>query len=198
MDALLSSTALVALAEIGDKTQLLALLLAARFRKPAAIVAGILLATLANHALAAWLGASAATWLEGPWFGAVVALGFIAMGLWTLVPDKLDEDEAPRSGRSAFMTTLVSFFLVEIGDKTQIATIALGARYGDVLTIHSTVAWVKAKTFRMEHTISVGDRLCASGFEIRAWVGRPRTPGERLHARALPAEVAAKLRGETA
>ncbi len=72
------------------------------------------------------------------------------------------------------------------------------ARYGDVLTIHSTVAWVKAKTFRMEHTISVGDRLCASGFEIRAWVGRPRTPGERLHARALPAEVAAKLRGETA
>src|SRR5690606_2494543 len=135
MDALLSSTVLVALAEIGDKTQLLALVLAARFRKPAPIVAGILVATLANHALAAWLGASAAAWLEGPWFGVAVAVGFIAMGRWTLGPDKLDEDEAPPSGRSAFGTTLVSFFLVEIGDKTQIATIALGARYGDVLAV---------------------------------------------------------------
>jgi len=135
MDALLSSTVLVAIAEIGDKTQLLALVLAARFRRPLPIVAGILLATLANHALAALLGASAAAWLEGPWFGAAVALGFIAMGLWTLVPDKLDEDEAPPTGRSAFLTTLVSFFLVEIGDKTQIATIALGARYGDVVAV---------------------------------------------------------------
>jgi len=141
MDAFLSSTALVALAEIGDKTQLLALVLAARFRKPAPIIAGILLATLANHALAALLGASAAAWLDGPWFDAGVALGFIAMGLWTLVPDKLDADEAPRSGRSAFMTTLVSFFLVEIGDETQIATIALGAHYsqGFVVTVGTTL-----------------------------------------------------------
>lgn len=135
MDAFLSSTALVALAEIGDKTQLLALVLAARFRKPVPIIGAILLATLANHALAAWLGASAAEWLEGPWFGAAVALGFIAMGLWTLVPDKLDDDETPTTGRGAFLTTLVAFFLVEIGDKTQIATIALGARYGDVLAV---------------------------------------------------------------
>ena len=135
MDALLSSTVLVAIAEIGDKTQLLALVLAARFRRPLPIVAGILLATLANHALAALLGASAAAWLEGPWFGAAVALGFIAMGLWTLVPDKLDGDEAPPTGRGAFLTTLVAFFLVEIGDKTQIATIALGARYGDVVAV---------------------------------------------------------------
>ena len=135
VDAFLSSTALVALAEIGDKTQLLALVLAARFRTPWPILAGILLATLANHALAALLGASAAAWLEGPWFGAAVAVGFVAMGLWTLVPDKLDEDEAPPSGRSAFLTTLVAFFLVEIGDKTQIATIALGARYGDVAAV---------------------------------------------------------------
>ena len=132
MDAFLSSTALVALAEIGDKTQLLALVLAARFRRPLPIIAGILIATLANHAIAAWLGASALAWLEGPWFGAAVALGFIAMGLWTLVPDKLDGDEEPRSRRGAFLTTLVAFFLVEIGDKTQIATIALGARYGEV------------------------------------------------------------------
>jgi putative Ca2+/H+ antiporter (TMEM165/GDT1 family) len=135
MDAFLSSTALVALAEIGDKTQLLALVLAARFRKPVPIILGILLATLANHALAALLGASAAAWLEGPWFGAAVAVGFIAMGLWTLIPDKFDEDEAPKSSRGAFLTTLVAFFLVEIGDKTQIATIALGARYGDVVAV---------------------------------------------------------------
>src|SRR5690606_22254497 len=132
MDALLSSTVLVALAEIGDKTQLLALVLAARFRKPAPIVAGILVATLANHALAAWLGASAAAWLEGPWFGAAVAVGFIAMGLWTLVPDKLDEDEAPPSGRTAFRTPPGSFFLGEDGDKTQNAANPVRARYGDV------------------------------------------------------------------
>ena len=135
MDAFISSTALVALAEIGDKTQLLALVLAARFRRPVPIVLGILFATLANHAFAAWLGASAAAWLEGPWFGAAVAVGFIAMGLWTLVPDKLDDDEAPKSRRGAFLTTLVAFFVVEIGDKTQLATIALGARYGDVVAV---------------------------------------------------------------
>jgi putative Ca2+/H+ antiporter (TMEM165/GDT1 family) len=135
MDALLTSTALVALAEIGDKTQLLALVLAARFRRPAPIILGILVATLANHALAALLGASAAAWLGGAWFRIAVAIGFIAMGLWTLVPDKLDDDDAPRTRRGAFLTTLVSFFLVEIGDKTQIATIALGARYGEVLSV---------------------------------------------------------------
>ena len=135
MEALLTSTALVALAEIGDKTQLLALVLATRFRRPAPIVLGILFATLANHALAAFAGASAAAWLEGPWFGAAVAVGFIAMGLWTLIPDKLDDDDAPKPRRGAFLTTLVAFFLVEIGDKTQVATIALGARYGDVAAV---------------------------------------------------------------
>lgn len=135
MEAFFSSTALVALAEIGDKTQLLALVLAARFRKPLPIVIGILFATLANHALAALLGATAAAWLKGPWFKIAVAIGFIAMGLWTLIPDKLDEDEAPKARYGAFLTTLVAFFLVEIGDKTQIATIALGARYESVLAV---------------------------------------------------------------
>ena len=135
MEALFTSTALVAIAEIGDKTQLLALVLAARFRKPLPIILGILFATLANHALAALLGASAAVWLEASWFRIAIAVSFIAMGLWTLVPDKLDEDEGPRVRRGAFLTTLVSFFLVEIGDKTQVATIALGARYGDVLAV---------------------------------------------------------------
>ncbi|OYW47232.1 MAG: hypothetical protein B7Z08_08860 [Sphingomonadales bacterium 32-68-7] len=135
MEAFLSSTALVALAEIGDKTQLLALVLAARFRRPLPIVAGILVATLANHALAAWLGASAAAWLSGPWFGAAVAAGFIVMGLWTLIPDTLGEDETPRARGGVFLTTLVAFFLVEIGDKTQLATVALGARYESVLAV---------------------------------------------------------------
>lgn len=135
MDAFLSSTILVALAEMGDKTQLLALVLAARFRRPIPIVWGILLATLANHALAAWLGVAAAAWLATEWFGIAVAIAFIAMGLWSFVPDKLDENEAPGTGRSAFLTTLVAFFLVEIGDKTQIATVALGARYGDIVAV---------------------------------------------------------------
>lgn len=135
MEALFTSTALVALAEIGDKTQLLALVLAARFRRPLPIVAGILVATLANHALAALLGANAAAWLSGPWFGAAVAAGFIAMGLWTLVPDTFDEDETPRTRGGVFLTTLIAFFLVEIGDKTQLATVALGARYESVLAV---------------------------------------------------------------
>jgi putative Ca2+/H+ antiporter (TMEM165/GDT1 family) len=135
MEAFFTSVALVAVAEIGDKTQLLALVLAARFRKPVPIVLGILFATLANHALAALLGATAAAWFEGAWFSAAVAITFIAMGLWTLVPDKLDDDGEPQARFGPFLTTLVAFFLVEIGDKTQVATIALGARYGDVLAV---------------------------------------------------------------
>jgi putative Ca2+/H+ antiporter (TMEM165/GDT1 family) len=135
MEAFLSSVVVVALAEIGDKTQLLAIVLTARFRKPLPIVAGILLATIANHLLAALVGASAAAWLASTWFRYAVALSFVAMGLWTLVPDKLDEDEArpPRFG--AFLTTLVAFFLVEMGDKTQIATIALAARFQAVWAV---------------------------------------------------------------
>ncbi|MBO9517998.1 MAG: TMEM165/GDT1 family protein [Porphyrobacter sp.] len=135
MEAFLTSVALVAVAEIGDKTQLLALVLAARFRKPVPIVLGILFATLANHALAALLGATAAAWIEGAWFSTAIALAFIAMGLWTLVPDKLDDDGEPKARFGPFLTTLVAFFLVEMGDKTQVATIALGARFGDVLAV---------------------------------------------------------------
>lgn len=135
MEALAASFAVVALAEIGDKTMLLALVLAARFGKPLQIVLGILLATLANHFVAAWLGTQAAAWLDGQAFRIAVAAGFIAMGLWTLIPDKFDEDDKPKSRYGAFLTTLVAFFLVEIGDKTQIATIALGARYQDALMV---------------------------------------------------------------
>ena len=135
MQALLTSTAVVALAEIGDKTMLLAILLAARFRQPWRIAAGILLATLANHFLAALLGAQAAHWFDGALFRYLVAAGFVAMGLWTLIPDTFDDDEHPGTRGGAFVTTLIAFFLVEIGDKTQIATIALGARFSDAVTV---------------------------------------------------------------
>lgn len=136
LEALTTSTAIVALAEVGDKTQLLAIVLATRFRKPLPIVLGILFATLANHFLAALLGATAAGFLDGIWFRFAVAVGFVAMGLWTLVPDKLDDDDAPRPSRyGPLLTTLVAFFIVEMGDKTQIATIALGARFNDVVAV---------------------------------------------------------------
>jgi putative Ca2+/H+ antiporter (TMEM165/GDT1 family) len=136
MDAFLTSTAVVALAEIGDKTQLLAILLATRFRKPWPIVAGILFATLANHFLAALVGQQVASLLDGQWFRLAVAVSFIAMAAWTLVPDKLDDEDGPKPARfGAFLTTLVAFFLVEMGDKTQIATIALGAQFNAVLAV---------------------------------------------------------------
>jgi putative Ca2+/H+ antiporter (TMEM165/GDT1 family) len=130
MDAFLVSTGIVALAEMGDKTQLLSLVLAARFRKPWPIVSGILVATLANHALAGAAGTWVTT-LMGPqvlrW---VLGGSFIAMAAWMLIPDKLDEGDggsAPRLG--VFGTTLVAFFLAEMGDKTQIATVMLAAQY---------------------------------------------------------------------
>lgn len=130
MDILLTSTFVVALAELGDKTQLLAVLLACRYGRPWTIGAGILLATLANHGLAALAGVELADWLAGPAFRALVGAGFLAMALWALVPDRLDGDEECGTGQgSAFLATLVAFFLVEIGDKTQIATVALAARF---------------------------------------------------------------------
>jgi putative Ca2+/H+ antiporter (TMEM165/GDT1 family) len=136
MEALLTSTAVVALAEIGDKTMLLAIVLAARLRAPWQIIAGIFAATIVNHALAALVGSQVAGLVEAPWFRIAVALGFVAMGLWTLVPDKLDDDEGGFKQRgSAFLTTAVAFFLVEMGDKTQVATIALGAQYHSVLAV---------------------------------------------------------------
>lgn len=139
MEALLTSTAVVALAEIGDKTQLLAIVLATRFKRPVPIIFGILFATLANHALAALVGEQAANFLDGVWFRYVVAVSFIVMAAWTLIPDKFDESEAKPARYGAFLTTLVAFFLVEMGDKTQIATVALGARFHSVL-------WVTAGT----------------------------------------------------
>jgi len=130
MEAFLVSTGIVALAEMGDKTQLLSLVLAARFRKPWPIVMGILAATLANHALAGAAGAWVTTLLGPDALRWVLGGSFIAMALWMLIPDKLDDagpGQAPRLG--VFGTTLVAFFLAEMGDKTQVATVMLAARY---------------------------------------------------------------------
>lgn len=135
IEAFLVSAGVVALAEIGDKTQLLALVLAAKYRRPLPIILGILVATLANHALAGALGA----WLNatiGPvamrW---ILGLSFIAMAIWILVPDRLDEKASAPPRFGVFGTTLVAFFLLEMGDKTQIATIALAAKYPSLLAV---------------------------------------------------------------
>ena len=134
MEAFLTSTVIVAVAEMGDKTQLLSFLLAARFRKPWPILAGILLATLANHFLAGAVGAWIATWIPGEILKWIVAVAFFAFGLWALKPDELGEDPAmPAAG--VFLATMVAFFLVEMGDKTQLATIALAARYDSLVAV---------------------------------------------------------------
>jgi putative Ca2+/H+ antiporter (TMEM165/GDT1 family) len=135
METYLVSTLLVALAEMGDRTQLLAVMLASRYRRPLPILAGILVATIANHSLAALAGFYLSSILQAAWFKYAVSASFIAMALWALVPDKDDEDKPRRWRMGVFLTTVVSFFLVEIGDKTQIATVALAARYHDVLIV---------------------------------------------------------------
>lgn len=130
MEAFLVSTGIVALAEMGDKTQLLALILAARFRQPWPIVLGIFVATVANHALAGAVGAWVTTVMGPDVLRWVLGASFIAMAAWMLIPDKMDDEEAvakPRFG--VFGTTLVAFFLAEMGDKTQVATVMLAAQY---------------------------------------------------------------------
>lgn len=146
MDALLTSTAVVALAEIGDKTQLLAILLATRFKKPLPIILGIFAATIGNHFLAALLGSEVAAILDGHVFRYAIAASFIAMAIWTLVPDKIDDLDDKPTRFGAFVTTVIAFFLVEMGDKTQIATIALGARFHDVIhvTMGTTIGMMLA------------------------------------------------------
>ncbi|HET9047753.1 MAG TPA: TMEM165/GDT1 family protein [Chiayiivirga sp.] len=129
MESFLIATGVVALAEIGDKTQLLALLLAARFRQFWPLAWGILAATVLNHAAAAWLGSLVAGWLSPQSLRWIVGIAFIAVALWTLKPDTMDDDAAPSSRFGAFITTTIAFFLAEIGDKTQVATVVLAAQY---------------------------------------------------------------------
>jgi putative Ca2+/H+ antiporter (TMEM165/GDT1 family) len=135
MQAFLVSTGVVALGEMGDKTQLLALLLAARFKRPWPIMAGILVATLANHAGAGWLGAGVAAWLGPELLRWVIGASFIVMAVWMLIPDQADEAPAGAGRFGVFGTTVIAFFLAEMGDKTQIATVALAARYTSLFSV---------------------------------------------------------------
>ena len=129
MDAFLVSLGVVALAEIGDKTQLLAFVLAARFRRPLPVIAGIAVATLLNHAIAGWLGVVLAGVADAHWLRWLIGASFLFFAAWALVPDHLDDGGVRITGTGAFLVTAVAFFLVEIGDKTQIATVALAAAY---------------------------------------------------------------------
>jgi putative Ca2+/H+ antiporter (TMEM165/GDT1 family) len=130
MEAFLVATGIVSLAEMGDKTQLLALVLAARFRKPWPIVIGIFAATIVNHGLAGAVGTFVTHWLGPVALRWILGVSFIAMAIWMLIPDKLDEeDTATRSHFGVFGTTVIAFFLAEMGDKTQIATVMLAARF---------------------------------------------------------------------
>lgn len=129
MEAFLVSTGIVALAEIGDKTQLLAFILAAKFRRPLPIILGIFAATIVNHGFAGALGSWITSVLEPRTLRWILGISFLIMAAWTLIPDKFDESEAKMTRFGVFGTTLVAFFLAEMGDKTQIATVALAAQY---------------------------------------------------------------------
>lgn len=134
MQAFLISVSTVAIAEMGDRTQLLSMLLAARFRKPWPIIAGILVATIANHALAALVGVEFAKYLTPFVLDLTVGIGLLGMAIWTLIPDKIDED-AKFAKRGAFTATVIAFFIAEMGDKTQIATAALAAGYHNLFEV---------------------------------------------------------------
>ena len=136
MEAFLVSAGIVALAEIGDKTQLLALLLSARFRRPVPIILGILVSTLANHALAGYVGAWVAAKVGPDLMRWILGLSFLAMAIWILIPDKVDDEATSQRARfGIFGTTAIAFFLLEMGDKTQIATIALAAKYPSLTAV---------------------------------------------------------------
>ena len=135
MEAFLISVSSVATAEMGDRTQLLALMLAARFRKPWPIVMGVLCATIANHGAAGLLGAWVGQHLRPAVLDLAVGISMVGMALWTLKPDKLEQQASTVSNAGAFVATLIAFFLAEIGDKTQIATIALAAAYPNLLAV---------------------------------------------------------------
>src|SRR5574337_2031169 len=158
MQALLVSLGVVALAEIGDKTQLLALLLAARFRRPVPIITGIVVATLINHSLAGALGAWITPVLSPAVLRWVLALSFLGMAIWTLIPDRIEDEEADAAQRlGVFGATALTFFLAEMGDKTQIATVALAAHYGAALAViaGTTLGMLVADV----PAVLVGDRM---------------------------------------
>jgi Ca2+/H+ antiporter, TMEM165/GDT1 family len=160
MESLLVSTGVVALAEIGDKTQLLAFILAARFKKPLPIIAGILCATLLNHGLAGTLGAWITSVVSAEVLRWVLGLSFIGMAIWTLIPDKIEEEETRIAHRwGVFGATFATFFLAEMGDKTQIATVAMAAHYGTpvLVIIGTTLGMLIADV----PAVLIGDRFAA-------------------------------------
>ncbi len=160
MESLLVSTGVVALAEIGDKTQLLAFILAARFKKPVPIIAGILCATVVNHGMAGALGAWITSILTPEILRWVLGFSFIGMAIWTLIPDKIDDEETQVAQKfGVFGATLIAFFLAEMGDKTQIATIAMAAHYANpvLVVIGTTLGMLIADV----PAVFVGDRLAS-------------------------------------
>ncbi|MDL2338115.1 MAG: TMEM165/GDT1 family protein [Pseudomonadota bacterium] len=160
MEALFVSTGVVALAEIGDKTQLLAFILAARFKKPAPIILGILCATLVNHGLAGALGAWITATISPGTLRWVLGASFIGMAIWTLIPDKIEEEETQIASKlGVFGATLITFFLAEMGDKTQIATVAMAAHYGTpvLVVIGTTLGMLLADV----PAVFIGDKLAS-------------------------------------
>ncbi len=158
MESLFVSAGVVALAEIGDKTQLLAFLLAARFRRPTPIILGILVATILNHGLAGAVGAWVTTTLSPDLLRWILGISFLAMAIWTLIPDKIEDNQAVLAQRfGVFGTTLIAFFFAEMGDKTQIATVAMAAHYPDavLVVIGTTIGMLIANV----PAVMVGDKL---------------------------------------
>lgn len=157
MEAFLVSAGIVALAEIGDKTQLLAFLLAAKYRKPIPIVLGIFIATIVNHAIAGAVGAWITTMVGPQAMRWILGLSFIGMAAWTLIPDKMDDNGSKFGKLGVFGTTLVAFFLAEMGDKTQIATVALAAQYKSIVSVvlGTTVGMMIANV----PAVFLGDRI---------------------------------------
>ncbi|MBU60047.1 MAG: hypothetical protein CL543_14370 [Alcanivorax sp.] len=165
MDAFLSSTLLVALGEIGDKTQLLSLALVVRYRKPWPILAGVVVATLINHGISVWFGDWLADTIPAGWLTWILGLSFIALGLWMLIPDK-DEEVGDKYRFGPFLTSLVLFFVAEIGDKTQVATVALAVRFQEFWPVlfGTTTGMIAANL----PVIWVAHRLASERFEIWA------------------------------
>ena len=160
MESLFISTGVVALAEIGDKTQLLAFLLATRFKKPVPIIAGILVATILNHALAGALGAWITSVLSPEVLRWILGLSFLGMAVWTMIPDKIEEEEMQVARKfGVFGATLITFFLAEMGDKTQIATVAMAAHYPNpvLVVIGTTLGMMIADV----PAVFIGDRFAA-------------------------------------
>jgi Ca2+/H+ antiporter, TMEM165/GDT1 family len=160
MEALLISTGVVALAEIGDKTQLLAFILAARFKRPVPIIAGILCATIVNHGLAGALGAWITTTVSPDILRWILGASFIGMAVWTMIPDKIEEEETQVARKfGVFGATLIAFFLAEMGDKTQIATVAMAAHYANpvMVVVGTTLGMLLADV----PAVFIGDKLAS-------------------------------------